>query len=1075
MRKIYFRRLGRAAFMAACLCAVPAGLRAQAVVFPQARQAGVATAAEAQGDDAWTLGNDLFEARFVRQGGTLLFGGCEAMNLKGGSELFRVVLADGTAFTSSDMTLGSVELVDLTADAGAVKGALKFGGKALKAVFTRGGLTLTWRAVLRDGSHYLRTELDLESDADLIMESVTPMLYTVDNIGAGSAPVKVGNTRGAVLLSERIFAGLETPMGVNSVITEGAGYDTFTPMAWTPASFSWTPGAETPRGVLGVQVGGSGLTAAEVVGTRGFLSFRESGRQTVTFTYTGGSHRLNIVGVDLVDSATGEVVASDYHAGFTGNAQSKNVYTLDVPEAKAYVVRYFMETRTETITSSGTVAYSCKTTTPVVVYDLVPGAKAPARVAAPKALPATAEAAADGALAIESDETYTQNWTPDSWTQVAREDIPARIGELGEAYPDVYQHTTPVSLAEAGGTLTAEFLYSSGNNRLQIVGVDLVDGNGDVAANDYHFGFTGTAKADNVFSLKAPYAGNFGLRYFVTMRGERNTSSGRINLGYAVVDTIHMPAPVETALEGYWRRKDTLKVNEPWNVSAVVGLVAPGQARRSFLAYSERERAVPWRAMPVYISWYELNINRNNAQDYVGNMTEAQCLDVMQNWKTNFHDAYGKAPKAFVWDDGWDEYGTWKFNPNFPNGFSEMDKLARQMNTGIGAWLGPVGGYGQSGNYRRAYWASKGGMQLSNKDYYRFFIDACTDMVDSYDFRFFKYDGISAQFSAVGPDDNDRGYNNAEGIISIERAVRQRRPDIFFNTTVGTWASPFWFQFTDAVWRQENDYGETGVGTDREKWITYRDRLVYQNFVKNSPICPINTLMTHGFILSKFGSVSRNMDYDGVLRELRCAFACGSGMVELYNDYALMNSIKDGNGRAGALWKDLAECMDWQERNADVLPDIHWVGGNPWTGSKAEIYGWAAWNGRKATLTLRNGATASQSITLTLRQALDIPDYISTSVVLESAFAGQQVPDGLPVGTPVDIDTPLTITMPASSLFVSDGTDQNPNDFTTGIGTVLRPGATAATAPGSVYDLSGRRLAAPRKGVNIVDGRKVIK
>lgn len=1064
MKKNYLCRFGGVFLFAALLGASPS-VRAQSVVFPQAVQAGKAQSAEA--DDAFLLRNDLLEARFARRGGTLLFDGCEAMNLKPGSELFRIVLGDGTAFNASDMTLESVSLEDLAADASAATGSLRLPGKALKAVFTRGGLTVEWRAVLRDGSHYLRTELDLRSETDQAMESVTPMMYVVDNLAAGSAPVRVGNTRGAVLLSDRIFAGLETPMGVNSVKTANAGYDTFTAKSWKPASFGWEPGDETPAGVLALKVGGSALTAAEVVGARGFVSFRQAGRQTVTFTYTGGSHRLNIVGVDVVDG-TGKVVAADYHYGWAGGEHRNNVYTLDIPEAGSYVVRYFIETRTETITSSGNIAYSGKIGTPVVVYDLVPGTQAPAR----RRAAATADAAAGEALAIESDETCTQAWTTAWWTRVAQNDIPLRIGELGEAYPDVYSHETAVSMSEPGGTLTAEFLYSSGNNRLQIVGVDLVDQSGDVAAYDYHFGYTGTNKEGNVFSLKVPYAGNFSLRYFVSMRNENNTSSGRINLTYAVVDTLHMTAPAETPMEGYWRRKTTLKAGTTWNVSAVVGLVAEGQARRSFLAYSERERAVPWRAMPVYISWYELNINRNNAKDYVGNMTEAQCLDVLRNWKTNFYDVYGKAPKAFVWDDGWDEYGTWKFNPNFPNGFSKIDQSAQSMNTGIGAWLGPVGGYGTSGNYRRSYWANKGGMQLSNDAYYKFFIDACSYMVDQYDFRFFKYDGISAQFSAVGPDDNDTGYNNAEGIISIERAIRERRPDIFFNTTVGTWASPFWFHFTDAVWRQENDYGETGVGTDREKWITYRDRLVYQNFVQNSPVCPINTLMTHGFILSKFGSVSRDMSYDGVVRELRCAFACGSGMVELYNDYSLMNSIKDNNGRAGALWGELAACMDWQERNADVLPDIHWVGGNPWTGSKAEIYGWASWNGRKATLTLRNGATAPQTITTTLRKALDIPAYINTEIVLKSSFDDQKALTGLPLGTPVDIDTELTVTMPASTVFVAEGTDQHPTDFTTAIGSVAVRPAPAGTA---VYDLSGRRLAEPRKGVNIIGGRKVMK
>ena len=478
-----------------------------------------------------------------------------------------------------------------------------------------------------------------------------------------------------------------------------------------------------------------------------------------------------------------------------------------------------------------------------------------------------------------------------------------------------------------------------------------------------------------------------------------------------------------THIEGLWRRNTTLKAGKTWNISSVVGLVAPNQLRRSFLAYSERERAVAWRPYPVYISWYELNIDRNNAPapSYNGNMTVEQCADVVSHWKTHFYDKYQMAPKAFVWDDGWDQYGTWTFNPNFPNGFDEPANEAKQMGTGIGAWLGPVGGYGQSGEYRRAYWRSKGGMQLSNEDYYNFFIRCCTNMIDRYDFRFFKFDGISAQASAIGPDEGTRGEENAEAIISIERAVRQKRPDIFLNTTVGTWASPFWFHFTDAVWRQEGDYGEAGdQGTDRERWITYRDRLVYQNFIQRSPVCPINTLMTHGFILSRWGAVSKNMDYDGIVREMRCAFACGSGMVELYNDYKLMDEIKDNQGNAGALWKDLAECIKWQQEQADVLPDAHWVGGNPWDGKKANVYGWAAWNGKKSVLTLRNPSASAQSFTTTLREALEIPSYVRGKITLTHAFSQAEL-QGMPINKPIDIDTPLTLNLPGSSVFIYNG------------------------------------------------------
>lgn len=696
MNKNNLLKLALTLIMPLTLCM---GSWAQAVIFPQKKQPGVAKIT--QKSNSYQLANKVLKASFINTGGKLYFNGCSELGLQPDTELFKVLLGDGKTITASEMKLEDVKMVTLAENPSAATASLRYAGKALEARFTYEELSIVWRAVLRNGSHYLRTEMEIQAAKDLPMKGIVAMNYLVAKNSAYTAPEVVGNTRGAILASNHIFAGLETPMGLNSCKDEG-------------------------------------------------------------------------------------------------NA---------------------------------------------------------------------------------------------------------------------------------------------------------------------------------------------------------------------------------THIEGLWRRNTTLKAGKTWNISSVVGLVAPKQLRRSFLAYSERERAVAWRPYPVYISWYELNIDRNNAQapSYKGNMTVEQCADVVSHWKTHFYDKYQMAPKAFVWDDGWDQYGTWTFNPNFPNGFDEPANEAKKMGTGIGAWLGPVGGYGQSGEYRRAYWRSKGGMQLSNEDYYNFFIRCCTNMIDRYDFRFFKFDGISAQASAIGPDEGTRGEENAEAIISIERAVRQKRPDIFLNTTVGTWASPFWFHFTDAVWRQEGDYGEAGdQGTDRERWITYRDRLVYQNFIQRSPVCPINTLMTHGFILSRWGAVSKNMDYDGIVREMRCAFACGSGMVELYNDYKLMDEIKDNQGNAGALWKDLAECIKWQQEQADVLPDAHWVGGNPWDGKKANVYGWAAWNGKKSVLTLRNPSTSAQTFTTTLREALDIPAYVRGKITLTHAFNQAEL-DGMPINKAIDIDTPLVLNLPGSSVFIYNG------------------------------------------------------
>ena len=61
---------------------------------------------------------------------------------------------------------------------------------------------------------------------------------------------------------------------------------------------------------------------------------------TVTFTFTGGSHKLNIRGVEVIDEL-GNIVAADYHVGTTGSTHTNNVYTVKAAEAGTYKVRCY--------------------------------------------------------------------------------------------------------------------------------------------------------------------------------------------------------------------------------------------------------------------------------------------------------------------------------------------------------------------------------------------------------------------------------------------------------------------------------------------------------------------------------------------------------------------------------------------------------------------------------------------------------------------------------------------------------------------------------------------------------------
>jgi hypothetical protein len=178
--------------------------------------------------------------------------------------------------------------------------------------------------------------------------------------------------------------------------------------------------------------------------------------------------------------------------------------------------------------------------------------------------------------------------------------------------------------------------------------------------------------------------------------------------------------------------------------------------------------------------------------------------------------------------------------------------------------------------------------------------------------------------------------------------------------------------------------------------------------------------MTQGLTVTKHGG-ARNAPrsntpetIQGIIREMRCTFAAG-GMVELYVDHDIFTALGDG-----VLWKELADCIKWHRENVDLLADIHWVGGNPWDGERGHVYGWAAWNPRKAKLTLRNPTESEQVFTTTLREAMEIPAFVSGSITLTDAFGGQHQYAGV-TGATLNIDTPITFTMPAFDVVVLDG------------------------------------------------------
>ena len=259
---------------------------------------------------------------------------------------------------------------------------------------------------------------------------------------------------------------------------------------------------------------------------------------------------------------------------------------------------------------------------------------------------------------------------------------------------------------------------------------------------------------------------------------------------------------------------------------------------------------------------------------------------------------------------------------------------------------------------RDGYEIVDGGMALSGPRYYPLFHHAVTEMVTKYGVNQFKFDGTGNADQVVKGSAFSSDFDAAIHLIGD---LRKLKPDLYINLTTGTWPSPFWLFYADSIWRGGDDTEFAGVGTDRERWITYRDADTYDEIVKAGKLYPLNSLMLHGIVFAqKAPHLSTDPGHD-FANEVHSYFGTGTQLQELYITPSLLTD---------ADWDTLAEAAKWSRRNASTLVDTHWIGGDPrWL----QVYGWAAWSPQKAILTLRNPSSQSQSITLDIAQALELP------------------------------------------------------------------------------------------------------
>lgn len=414
-----------------------------------------------------------------------------------------------------------------------------------------------------------------------------------------------------------------------------------------------------------------------------------------------------------------------------------------------------------------------------------------------------------------------------------------------------------------------------------------------------------------------------------------------------------------------------LGANQSITYSSVIGVAAPGQMRREFLAYLEQERAHPYRTFLHYNTWYDLGLGER--------FDEAQALDRIHAFGEELVRKRGVTMDSLLFDDGWDDtQSLWGFNPGLPNGFSRIRDAAAQYGFGIGVWLSPWGGYATAKKQRMiagekaGYETVKGGFALSAPKYYQLFESTCLNMITQYGVNQFKFDGTGNASQVFPGSLFDSDFSAA--IHLIER-LRQQDPNIFINLTTGTRPSPFWLRYADTIWRSGDDHSFDGVGTWRQKWITYRDEQTYRNIVLGGPLYPLSSLMLHGLLYADKGLHLGDDPNNDFPDEVHSYFGSGTELQEMYITPSLLSTHD---------WDILADSARWSRSNAEVLKDTHWIGGDP---GKLEVYGWASWTPAKGIVVLRNPSDRAKEFALDVDKAFELPSGAPQSYVAQSPWS----------------------------------------------------------------------------------------
>lgn len=414
----------------------------------------------------------------------------------------------------------------------------------------------------------------------------------------------------------------------------------------------------------------------------------------------------------------------------------------------------------------------------------------------------------------------------------------------------------------------------------------------------------------------------------------------------------------------------------------VIGLSPDPYVELAFSRYLDAIRVAPATPYLLYNSWYDLRAPEM-VKDSSRVLNERNCLRAIRLLQQELVEKRGVRLDAFVLDDGWDIYRSdWRLRPEeFPNGFRPLREELRRSGSCLGIWVGPIGGYSHR-DWRVGFMSAAGyetvgdQMCVAGQRYSRRLRELVTDFVRVDSVLYFKWDGIQFSCSQPGHGHLPGIYSRRavmETVIDLCRSVRAVNPSVFTNVTSGTWLSPWWLKYTNTIWMQGADYGYANVPSisRRDRAITYRDYVLYDDLVRQGFWFPVANLMTHGIIKGHLELLGdENEPLEKFTDDALLYVARGPAMWELYISPDLLSQGE---------WDALAGAIHWAKDRWPLLKETRMVGGDP---GARQTYAYVHISGRRGIVAARNPDIETQPLSVPLSAELGLtPGADSLAVV----------------------------------------------------------------------------------------------